>query len=465
MSSSPDNIPADSICELERLVELAKLDVPLPVSFPLQHVQQLNLTNCGLSSLPLGFEKAFPQLSILFLSNNNFQEVPEIIGKCSRLQMVALKSNKLNSIHPEALQPQLRWLILTDNCITSIPETIGRCTLLQKCMLSGNRLQAIPQAMEHCINLELIRLASNQLTEPPMVLLRLPKLAWIALSDNPCLHNVLEAHAVTSSSSSGLPVLDDLDETTDAEILGQGASGITRKREYRGEVVAVKTYSTEMNITSDGLPEEERRINCAASVLNCPAFIRILGQTVDGSLVMEYLKDFSAIGDPPSFDSCSRDVYTDNSIVHLLSEEQARAIVSALLQALLELHKQGICHGDFYGHNILVCTEDRSQVRLSDFGAAFFYEKDSELSWYGSLLERIELRAFAIFVEEVNKHMADGEFALFNELVARCRQEDPSSENNFDRVYIWWKQKQLKDMAKEFGFGIDEDVIEEKEPN
>lgn len=461
--SSSEEIPTESIRELERLVELAKLNVPLPVSFPLEHVHKLNLTGCGLSLLPVNFEKAFPHLSILFLSNNNFQELPEVIGKCLHLQMVAFKSNQLDSIHPEALQPQLRWLILTDNRISIIPDTIGRCKLLQKCMLSGNRLQAIPQAMEQCTNLELIRLASNQLTEPPMVLLRLPKLAWIALSDNPFLHKVLEAHDL----SSGLPILEDLDESNNAaEILGEGASGITRKREYQGESVAVKTYSTEVNMTSDGLPEEERRINCAAAILDCPAFIRILGRTRNGSLVMEYLKGYQAIGYPPSFDSCSRDVYTNDSLVHNMNAKQAKMIVSALLQALVELHKQGICHGDFYGHNILVCTEDTSQVRLSDFGAAFFYEKESEVSSYGTLLERIELRSFAIFVEEVNTHLEEGELALLGELVARCRKEDPSSENNFDRVYIWWKQKQLADIAKEFGFGIDEELlVEEKEPH
>ena len=462
MSSSPE-IPVESIPELERLVALAKLNVPtLPITFPLPQVQTLNLTNCGLHSLPLGFEHAFPQLSILFLSNNQFHQVPEIIGQCPHLQMVAFKSNQLESIHPEALQPQLRWLILTDNQITTLPDTIGRCTNLQKCMLSGNRLQSIPNTMEHCRNLELIRLASNQLTEPPMVLLRLPKLAWIALSDNPFLHHVLQAQ-----HTSGLSLLHDLDESEDAEILGEGASGITRKREYRGAFVAVKTYNTEVNITSDGLPEEERRISCAAAALQCPALIRILGQSVHGSLVMEYLQDYAAIGNPPSFESCSRDVYRNDSLVHQLNATQAISIVSALLHALVQLHQQGICHGDFYGHNVLVCAQDVSQVRLSDFGAAFFYEKDDDDS-YGALLERIELRALAIFVEEVNAHLKDGELALLTELVARCRQEEPSSDHNFDRVYIWWKQKQLTDMAQEFGFGIieeDDEVVEEKDPN
>ncbi|GAX22984.1 hypothetical protein FisN_15Hh120 [Fistulifera solaris] len=458
MTFCSSDIPIDSLQELKRVVELAKLDVPLPISFPLDDVHTLNLSNCGLSTLPIGFEKAFPQLSILFLSNNQFQQVPEVIGKCPHLQMVAFKSNQLTTIHPEALQSQLRWLILTDNQISTIPETIGRCTRLQKCMLSGNQIQTLPDAMAHCTNLELIRLASNQLKEPPMVLLRLPKLAWMALSDNPFLHSVLEAHA----DLKGLRTLEDLEESNDAAILGQGASGITRQYEYQGQKVAVKTYNTDIRVTSDGLPEEERRIHCAAAALDCSALIRVLGQTVRGSLVMELLQDFRAIGDPPSFDSCSRDVYSNDSLVHALTTEQAMTIVSALLQTLAALHEQGICHGDFYGHNILVCATDLNQVRLSDFGAAFFYEKGSSC---GTFLERIELRAFAIFVKEVNTRLKEGESPLLRALVARCRKEEPSSENNFDRVYIWWKQTQLTDIAKEFGLGIDETVVEEKEAN
>ncbi|GAX23400.1 hypothetical protein FisN_15Lh120 [Fistulifera solaris] len=456
MTSCSSEIPIDSLPELERLVILAKLVVPLSITFPWNNVHTLNLTNCGLNTLPIGFEKAFPKLSTLFLSNNQFQQVPEVIGKCPHLQMVAFKSNQLTSIHPEALQAQLRWLILTDNQITTIPHTIGRCTRLQKCMLSGNQIRTLPDAMAQCINLELIRLASNQLKEPPIILFRLPKLAWIALSDNPFLHSVFAARSTV------LKVLEDLEESKDAEILGQGASGITRQYEYQGQKVAVKTYNTEINITSDGLPEEERRIHCAAAALHCSALIQVLGQTVRGSLVMELLQDFRAIGDPPSFDSCSRDVYSNDSLVHALTIQQAITIVSALLQALVKLHEQGICHGDFYGHNILVCATDLHQVRLSDFGAAFFYEKGS---LYGTLLERIELRAFAIFVEEVNTGLKDGASQLLRELVARCRKEEPSSENTFDCVYIWWKQTQLTDIAKEFGLGIDETVVEEKEPN
>jgi Leucine-rich repeat (LRR) protein len=184
MSHTSDNEQED---ELQRLVVLAKLPEPSPFGA----VTLLNLTGCGLKTLPAGFETAFSSLSILFLSNNNFVEMPTVIGACKNLQMVAFKSNGMESIQPEAFQPHLRWLILTDNKIQIIPDTIGRCCKLQKCMLSGNRIQQLPATIANCTQLELIRLASNQLTEPPLALLELPNLAWVGLSDNhcsPCLY-------------------------------------------------------------------------------------------------------------------------------------------------------------------------------------------------------------------------------------------------------------------------------------
>ena len=75
--------------------------------------------------------------------------------------MVSFKSNRLQTIHPQALGPQMRWLILTDNCLESIPAEIGQCTKLQKLMLAGNRIQSLPASISRCTNLELVRLASN----------------------------------------------------------------------------------------------------------------------------------------------------------------------------------------------------------------------------------------------------------------------------------------------------------------
>ena len=412
----------------------------------------MDLSDCGLSNDSLseehGFVELLPNLSILFLSNNHITEMPAVIGKFPTLQMVALKGNLMTSIHPDALQPQLRWLlILTNNKLREIPETIGRCVKLQKCMLAGNQITELPAAMANCTNLELIRLASNQLTEPPMHVLRLPNLRWVALADNPFLGNQVNQLINNDShntSKNQVTVIRNLDETV-GEVLGQGAGGVTRKMEYNGTTVAVKVYGGAM--TSDGLPETERKISVAASQLQCPALIHVLGECEGtGSLVMEYLDNFASLAGPPSFETCSRDVYSgreDAPCTHL-SLAEASNLVTVLLDALRQLHRQGITHSDFYAHNILVQRSNLFQVRLSDFGAAFFYDPPQE---YGKLLQTIELRAYAVLVAEVAALVNEEASAPaasaaakrhFVELEEQCHKQDAT----FDQVYVWWKALQ-----------------------
>lgn len=390
--------------ELRQLLSLSK--IPDPTSIDLSLITKLDLFQGGLSSLPSGLEISLPNLSILFCMKNKFVIVPEIIGKCQKLQMVSFKSNQIRSIHPEALQPQMRWLILTDNKITCLPKTIGRCTKLQKFMLSGNLIEEVPSEISACENLELIRLASNKLKEPPMELLNLPRLSWVALSDNPFLKETMLTNSADDQEMH-LQTFDDdrLDDVSLGVELGKGASGITRKytADFLGnnnncvEEVAVKEYFS--TITSDGNPQEERKVSTVASSLGCKSLVKVLGKTKKGNLVMELLKNYTVIANPPSLQSCSRDVYKIEDIIDLISAKRVLSVVGHLLHALMKLHSQGICHGDFYGHNILISNNNEDDVWLTDFGAAFFYDQSSE---YGKAIENIERRAFYHFVAEMS---------------------------------------------------------------
>ena len=341
----------------------------------------------------------------------------------------------MERIHPDALQEQLRWLILTNNCISEMPKEIGRCQRLQKLMLSGNQIERLPDEISECKSLELVRLASNRLVESPMSLLCLPNLAWVGLSDNPFLP--------TSSVSEDMPrftALDDIDYTN-SPVLGQGAGGITRKVIYGDNdesVVAVKTPSNQM--TSDGLPHMERQINCIIAKLSNVSFVPILGQTKSGDLVMEYLEDHSALADPPSMQSCSRDVYAADA---LESVDDTVQMMTQLLDALAELHGHGVCHGDFYAHNILV--RRGHPTRLTDFGAAFCYDRNAP---YGKLVQTIELRSFGILAQEVAASSQ-----LLEELAEQCAVPNASME----QVQIWWKQQLLKVMATAYSDSLEAD--------
>jgi hypothetical protein len=378
--------------ELDNEMQALIAKIQPPIDFrpqALQALTKLNLPDCGLSSLPDNLGAHLPNLSILFAPQNSFEELPAVIGSCPNLQMISFKSNGMKRIHPEALQSQMRWLILTDNCLEELPKEVGRCSILQKLMLAGNQIHTIPEEISNCTKLELVRLAANQLVEPPMALLNLPSLTWVALSDNPFLAQVVASSALSTT----LPVLEGIDEEG-GTILGQGASGTTRQVLWMDKPVAVKTYLGTM--TSDGNPQHEKKLALVASGIPSDFLIQVLGQTSDGSLVMELLQNYEALAGPPSMESCSRDVYDQKAAS--MSPKRALRMVNGLLAVLVQLHEKGICHGDFYGHNILVSNRKNTTVKLSDFGAAFFYDKNAE---YGSLMEQIEMRAFAVLVEEV----------------------------------------------------------------
>jgi hypothetical protein len=359
----------------------------------LSKLTKLDLPNCRLTSLPEQLPAILPNLEILFCPKNSFQEVPAIIGQCPKLRMVSFKEcYTIRSIHAEALQPQLQWLILTGNKLQELPETIGRCTKMQKLMLSGNELKSLPSSMVNMQNLELIRLACNHLAEPPLELLQSCKnLRWAAFASNPFLNNLSAPF-----SQQSLPLLDDPAlEDTAAEVLGQGAGGITRKIVYQNKLVAVKTFVGEL--TSDGSPQDEKAISVAAASLQDDALIQLLGETKEsGALVMEFLENYQALAGPPSFVTCSRDVYDANTVSQL-SPAFGWKIVMDMLRVLAKLHQLGICHADFYAHNILISMEEQ-KVKLSDFGAAFVYDERSD---YGKAMAGIELRAYTVLVQEL----------------------------------------------------------------
>lgn len=243
----------------------------------------------------------------------------------------------------------------------------------------------------------------------------------MAFSGNPFLKSVIADREAEDLKFLDDPVLVD----TKWPILGQGAGGITRKVTWNDRPVAVKTFNGEM--TSDGSPQDERAISVAAASLEDSSLIGLLGQTAStGSLVMEFLDGYDALAGPPSMESCSRDVYAGDLD---LSPSFAWIIASNLLRVLHKLHSEkGICHGDFYGHNILISTKT-SSVKLSDFGAAFFYDTKAD---YGKLLQRVELRSYSVLVEELETlivdRASDDEKKKWRNLLASCQEPGATFE-------------------------------------
>jgi len=350
-------------------------------------LEVLDMTDNNLSTLPENFG-AFTKLKILFLSNNNFREFPNVLAKCPSLSMIGFRNNHIQTVAENTLPLTTRWLILTDNLIETLPKSMGDLSLLQKCMLSGNKLTSLPQSMAKCHNLELLRIAVNKLTALPTFLLTLPKLSWLAYSGNP----FCDKHPNCDT-----PLTEIAWDTLEIkEILGEGASGLISKALHEGKEVAIKVFKGE--ITSDGLPEEEMDINISMGHHEhlVDVLARVTGHPEGKDVLMLELipSHFFNLGLPPTLETCSRDVYPKG---FTLSLSHTLKILQGMADAATHMHARGIMHGDFYAHNIMI-DQDANSI-LGDFGGASFFEpKEVEIR---NGLERLEVRAFGCLVEEL----------------------------------------------------------------
>ncbi|HEY9601090.1 MAG TPA: leucine-rich repeat-containing protein kinase family protein, partial [Allocoleopsis sp.] len=351
----------------------------------------LDLSNNHLTALPDEFER-LKRLKIVFFTNNDFEEIPEVLSQCRSLKMVSFKSNQVSTVSEHALPPSIRWLILTNNKIEKLPASFGSMSQLQKLMLAGNRLQSLPQEMAECLNLELIRLSANQLQELPPWLFTLPRLSWLAYAGNP----------FCSADATHNSMLPDIDwaELMLGEILGQGASGVIYKGLWTSELaqkeVAIKLFKGE--VTSDGLPPDEMAASLAAGCHD--NLVNVLGKLSNQpeekqGLVFSFIPpDYKNLGQPPDFDTCTRDTYSANASFSL---PVLLRVTKGIASAAAHLHAEGIMHGDLYAHNILF--NETGDSLLGDFGAASFYDP-SDFA-IGQSLERLEVRAFGCLLEDM----------------------------------------------------------------
>jgi len=383
-------------------------------------LEVLDLSGNALSALPNDLPRLH-KLRILFCSDNQFTELPGVLGQCQQLTMVGFKANQIRRVPAQALPRTLRWLILTDNQVQALPGEIGDCTQLQKLMLAGNQLHSLPAELAHCTRLELVRIAANRLTEFPSVLLTLPRLSWLAFAGNPFCA-ALEATALANTATTGLAWT----RLQLGHVLGEGASGVIHHAYLESEdtaivqqPVAVKLFKGD--VTSDGLPHCEMTACIHAG--GHRHLIPVLGKVAGHShgvigLVMELIAaEFVNLASPPSLDSCTRDVYAADQgfgVAALLG------IAQGMASAARHLHAQGLMHGDLYAHNIL--HNGQGVALLGDFGAASFYApEDTALA---NALQRIEVRAFACLLEELLARSPElsGESDLYRAL-ARLRNQ------------------------------------------
>ncbi len=394
----------------------------------------LDLSGNALSSLPDDLPRLH-KLRILFCSDNRFTELPPVLGRCPQLRMVGFKANRIAKVSAQSLPPRLRWLTLTDNCITELPAAIGQCAELQKLMLAGNRLTALPDALAACHRLELIRLSANALTHLPDWLFALPRLSWLAFAGNP-LCAALEASTLADSRAA-LPAIA-WSSLQLQEMLGEGASGVIHRAQHAAEAgaqpVAVKLFKGAM--TSDGLPLSEMAACLRAG--QHANLIPLRGRVSDHpdgalGLVMALVgPEFRNLAQPPSLESCTRDVYDADCRFTLVAALHMAAGMAATAR---HLHAQGIMHGDLYAHNMLHARV--GDAMLGDFGAASLYPADHAAS--STRFQRVEARAFGCLLEELLERIeasggADVVINSLQQLKNRCLSHNPAERPLFDEM-------------------------------
>ena len=137
---------------------------------------------------------------------------------------------------------------------------------------------------------------------------------------------------------------------------------------------------------------------------------------------------FVNLAGPPSLDSCTRDVYATDATWTLPA---ALAMAARIASAAAQLHARGMLHGDLYGHNIL--HDGDGAALLGDFGAASFVGNGAQ----APALERIEVRAFGILLEEWLDRCAPVDPAAlrpWRDLQQRCQQEAVARRPAFGEI-------------------------------
>ncbi len=431
--SSLERLRSGALAGAQRLdLSCGLTELPPEVLGLADSLEVLNLTGNRLTTLPHTLA-GLRHLKVLFCSDNLFTHLPEVLGDCPSLEMVGFKANQIVEVPADSLPPRLRWLTLTDNAIATLPSALGERPRLQKLLLACNRLRQLPSSMVQLTQLEVLRVAANQLTEVPPWLTALPRLTWLALAGNAM------GWQVSNGTGHNLPALARVpwEELHLGRLLGEGASGrvfqVRRKpRAAAGspcsqpEAMALKVFKGAA--TSDGWPQHEMDAGLTAG--QHPSLCTPIALVADHpsgapALLMPLLSStWTHLADPPSLQSCSRDVYPPTL---RLSARAALRMARDMAQALAHLHQRGVMHGDFYAHNIRsdVCT---GASVLSDFGAATLLPAAQPALWRA--LCALEARAMGVFLSELGEAASSGPadggaLALLRQLAVQCLATDP----------------------------------------
>ena len=380
-----------------------------------EEIEVLDMSHNQLTHLPDDLAR-FSRMRVGFFSGNPLGEVPRVLADCEQLALVGLKSCGITAMKPNSLPTSIKGIILTDNKLTTLPPAMGsEYPSLKKLMLTGNQLQTLPESLSGHENLELMRVAANDMSSAPEWLKELPSLAWYSDAGNP-IHGT---HTIVS------PQEYRADDIVFGELLGQSSKNQVYQATIDGQPVAVKLFGE--GITTDGLPEDDIQASLLAG--SHSGLIGTLGVYRDEcrtGLVMPLIPaSYRVLASPPDFATLTRDVYMlDTTMSTMQSETVARNIA----EALRHLHAQGVMHGDVYAHNILVDGDGRAV--LGDFGAASLYDPVHRAEEWR---QQLDVLGFGRLLEELARH-TQGDAVRLQTISTYCTKSSASERPTFAQL-------------------------------
>ncbi|CAK7268695.1 hypothetical protein SEPCBS119000_003192 [Sporothrix epigloea] len=398
------------------------------VAFP-PELRWLILTDNRLTHIPASIGRC-KRLEKCMLAGNQLEGLPDAMASCQNLTLLRLAANKLQTLPPWLLtMPKLAFLSFAGNpCSSNVSSHDTSSGLPQSTLITSSTLQStlphvdwneieihhvLGEGASGIISKGTIRSGNTSVaaSRGPSGTAT-PALSISGSSDLPTSSSLSPFFASTAATSASDSPL--------SSSLALSASTPVAVKIFRGA------------LTSDGTPYDEMAACLAAG--QHVNLVQVHGQVrwsededadenakkasppaFRGGLIMELIPpQYRVLGQPPSFDSCTRDCFDSSLADSRLPVSAALAILSGVASAAAHLHDRGIAHGDLYAHNILVShgasagdnasddkdAKDATHAILSDFGAATLYGLGGR-SDIPTDLEKLEVLAFAHLIDDV----------------------------------------------------------------
>lgn len=258
--------------------------------------------------------------------------------------------------------------------------------------------------------------------------------------------------------------------------LGDGASGVTYVGEFKGEKVAIKTYSAAMLMNDINSVKNEMDILSTMRHKNIVQFRGLMLQRDRPSASL--ITKFAQCGELGNALYSSRIIRRRGDVLRF-------KIVLGLAEGLKYLHSYNVIHRDIKPANILL--DDDFEPMLTDFGFSRFFDRDSndnmtgetgsyrymapEVTCHSHYSEKADVYSFALICNEifcdekpfeyqiaavvaldvVKKNLRPPQKKIKNDrlkgIIARCWSQEASERPEWDEILSELKAAQ-KEMEK-----------------